>query len=164
LPLERLAANLQFALVFRRYERGLDHRHLQPWLRAMHETPRRRHGRRRVPRPARPPRHHDHALSEALPASPTRARRRARRSGSAAPHLRSSCAVRVRAAHAQNLVLRGQTNVYPSRRRRKIARDATRCCWAKAAGIHQELPSAVTARPGRSERHIGARRASMRGQ
>ena len=55
----------------------LDHRHLQPRLRAVGRDPRRRHGRRRPHRPARPPRHHDHAQRQELP--PARTRRRSLR-------------------------------------------------------------------------------------
>jgi hypothetical protein len=60
LPLERSAANLLFALVSRRYERG-SVAVTSTRLRAVGRDPRRRHGGRRPHRPARPPRHHDHA-------------------------------------------------------------------------------------------------------
>ena len=90
LPLERQAANLLFALVSRRYERGSIIITSEPRLRAVGRDPRRRDGRRRPDRPARPPRHHDHPQRQELPAPRAWPRRRARCSGSAAPRLRLS--------------------------------------------------------------------------
>ena len=79
LPLERQAANLLFALVSRRYERGIDHHHLKPRVRSLGRDPRRRDGRRRPDRPTRPPRHHGHPQRQELPPPRTRQRPRLRR-------------------------------------------------------------------------------------
>jgi DNA replication protein DnaC len=88
LPLERQAANLLFALVSRRYERGsiivTSNRGFEQWGEILGE----RHGRRRPDRPARPPRHRDHAHGQELPPPRARRRRRPRGSGSVAPRLR----------------------------------------------------------------------------
>src|SRR5262249_36007075 len=66
----------------------LDHHHLKPRLRAVGRDPRRRDGRRRPHRPARPPPHPDHAPGQELPPARTRPRPPAPRSRSAAPRLR----------------------------------------------------------------------------
>ena len=54
----------------------LDHRHQQPRLRSLGRNPRRRDGRRRPHRPARPPRPHRHPQRQELPAPRTRHRHR----------------------------------------------------------------------------------------
>src|SRR6266571_3495425 len=54
----------------------------------MGRDPRRRDGRRRPDRPARPPRDDDRAQGQELPPARARPRRHARRSGSVAPRLR----------------------------------------------------------------------------
>ena len=71
LPLERQAANLLFALVSRRYERG-SIAIQQPRVRAVGRDPRRRHGRRSANRPPRAPRHHGPPQRQELPAPRTR--------------------------------------------------------------------------------------------
>jgi hypothetical protein len=65
----------------------LDHRHLEPRLRTVGRDPRRRDGRRRPHRPARPPRDHGRHQGQELPLARARRRRRPRRSGSLAPRL-----------------------------------------------------------------------------
>ena len=55
----------------------LDHRHQQQKLRGLGRDPRRRHGRRRADRPARPPRPHPHAQGQELPTPRKGHRRRA---------------------------------------------------------------------------------------
>jgi len=69
---------------------AVDHRHQQPRLRVMGRDPRRRRGRCRPDRPARPPRHHDHPQGQELPTARAGPRRRARRAGSVAPRLHLS--------------------------------------------------------------------------
>jgi DNA replication protein DnaC len=88
LPLERQAANLLFALVSRRYERGsiivTSNRGFEQWGEILGDA---MVAAALIDR-ARPPRHHDHPQRQELPPPRTRPRRRARRSGSVAPRLR----------------------------------------------------------------------------
>ncbi len=76
LPLERQAANLLFALVSAATNAA---RSSSPPTEAsiMGRDPRRRNGRRRPDRPARPPRHDDHPQRQELPAQGEGHRRRA---------------------------------------------------------------------------------------
>jgi len=87
LPLERQAANLLFALVSRRYERGsiivTSNRGFEQWGEILGDAM----VAAALNRPARPPRHHDHPQRQELPPPRTRPRRHARRSGSLAPRL-----------------------------------------------------------------------------
>jgi DNA replication protein DnaC len=76
----------------------LDHRHLKPRLQAMGRDPRRRHGRRRPHRPARPPRDHDHPQGQELLPARARPRRHTRRSDSVAPRLHLSGADQINPA------------------------------------------------------------------
>src|SRR5204863_5107654 len=79
----------------------LDHHHLESRLRAMGRDPRRRDGRRRPDRPARPPRDHDRAQGQELPPPRAWPRRRARRSGSVAPRLRLNGGSRINPTQAR---------------------------------------------------------------
>jgi hypothetical protein len=82
------AANLLFALVSRRFERGsiivTSNRSFEQWG----EIPRRRHSRRGPDRPARPPRHHGAPEGQELLPQTAQYQDRARRPGSAAARLR----------------------------------------------------------------------------
>ncbi len=88
LPLERQAANLLFALVARRYERGsiivTSNRGFEAWGEILGD----RDGRRRADRPPRPPRTDRHAQGQELPPARAGHRDRARDSCSAATRLR----------------------------------------------------------------------------
>jgi DNA replication protein DnaC len=79
LPLERQAANLLFALVARRYERGSIIVTRQQRLRGLGRDPRRRDGRRCAHRPTDPPRPHHHPQGQELPTA--RAGQRGRAGG-----------------------------------------------------------------------------------
>jgi DNA replication protein DnaC len=69
LPLERQAANLLFALIARRYERGsiivTSNRGFEAWGEILGDAI----GRRRPHRSPRSPRHHDHAQGQEPPAA-----------------------------------------------------------------------------------------------
>jgi DNA replication protein DnaC len=90
LPLERQAANLLFALVSRRYERGsivvTSNRGFEQWGEILGDA---MVAAALIDRLVHQ-RHHDRAQGQELPPTRTRPRRRARRPGSVAPRLRLS--------------------------------------------------------------------------